>query len=162
MAASKGPARTLNFAPSGAYLAFSLDAALLEEHLRTSQDPQRSLRGKPGLAEAAEQVAGPSASLFGYENQLESMRLAFESARRNGGSATNDTFGAAAVLLPQSARLSGLTHALNGWMDFSLLPPFEEVSKHFSISVYGGSATADGLVLKIFAPRPPETGAAQP
>jgi len=42
------------------------------------------------------------------------------------------------------------------WMDFSLLPDYDQVSKYFYFSVYGGGATADGLSFKVFAPRPPQ------
>jgi len=41
------------------------------------------------------------------------------------------------------------------WMDFSLLPSFDRVSKYFNFTVYGESATVDGLTFKIFAPVPP-------
>ena len=44
---------------------------------------------------------------------------------------------------------------LSEWMDFSLLPDFDKVSKYFYFSVTGGSVTADGLSFKIYAPRPP-------
>jgi hypothetical protein len=41
------------------------------------------------------------------------------------------------------------------WADLSLLPPFEQVSKYFYFSVYGGGATVDGLTFKVFSPVPP-------
>jgi hypothetical protein len=40
-------------------------------------------------------------------------------------------------------------------MDFSLLPDYDQVSKYFFISVFNGSATADGISFKAFSPRPP-------
>ena len=43
---------------------------------------------------------------------------------------------------------------IGDWMDFSLLPDYEQVSKYFYLSVYGGGTTTDGIALKIFAPRP--------
>ena len=45
-------------------------------------------------------------------------------------------------------------------MDFSLLPPFERISKYFYFSVYGASATSEGLTFKMFAPVPPALKAA--
>ena len=45
-------------------------------------------------------------------------------------------------------------------MDFSLLPPFEKISKYFYISVYGAGATSEGLQFKMFAPTPPALKAA--
>jgi hypothetical protein len=43
-----------------------------------------------------------------------------------------------------------------GWMDFSLLPEYDKVSKYFYFSVTSGNVTADGFSFKIFAPRPPQ------
>jgi hypothetical protein len=42
------------------------------------------------------------------------------------------------------------------WMDFSLLPDYDKVSKYFYFSVTSGNVTADGLSFKVFAPRPPQ------
>jgi hypothetical protein len=41
------------------------------------------------------------------------------------------------------------------WLDFSLLPDYDRVSKYFYFTVYGGAVTTDGLSLKVFTPRPP-------
>ena len=46
--------------------------------------------------------------------------------------------------------------AVREWADFTLLPEFEPVQKYFYMSVFAGSANADGLTLKMFAPRPPQ------
>jgi hypothetical protein len=51
--------------------------------------------------------------------------------------------------------MAALPKQFRDWMDFSLLPDFDPVSKYFYFSVYSGSATADGLSFKAFAPRPP-------
>jgi hypothetical protein len=40
------------------------------------------------------------------------------------------------------------------WMDFSLLPPFDKVSKYFGIEVYTTSLNQDGLMFKMYAPVP--------
>ena len=45
--------------------------------------------------------------------------------------------------------------AMRDWMDFSLLPDYDQVSKYFFFSVFNGSTTADGISFKAFAPRPP-------
>jgi hypothetical protein len=37
-----------------------------------------------------------------------------------------------------------------------LLPDYDSVAKYFYLSVMGGNANADGLTLKVFAPRPPQ------
>ena len=43
-----------------------------------------------------------------------------------------------------------------GWLDFSLLPDYDKVSKYFYFSVTSGNITADGFSFKVFAPRPPQ------
>ncbi len=145
---SGAPAR-LNYAASGGYVAFSTDAATLEEFLRTSDSQGKMLRETPGFGEAAQKVLGPGASLFGFENQAELLRGWFEILRTNPALATNSTASSVAGMLPIPAI------GLKDWFDFSLLPPFDQVSKYFYFSVYGGGATVDGLAFKMFMPLPP-------
>jgi hypothetical protein len=133
--------RSLYCAASGGYVAVTSDVSMLEEYLRSSAGQARPLRDTVGLAEAAQQVGGAGNGVFGYQNQRETMRAAFSLFKR---SAANDT---AMRMFPQSFR---------EWMDFSLLPDYDQVSKYFYISVYGGAATAEGLSFKAFAPRPPQ------
>ena len=71
------------------------------------------------------------------------MRTAFTLLKASGGTG--------AALAP----LSQLPKKIGDWMDFSLLPDYDQVSKYFYFSVYGGGATAEGISLKSFAPRPP-------
>jgi hypothetical protein len=52
--------------------------------------------------------------------------------------------------------LSEQLDSIRQWADFSLLPPYETVSKYFNFSVYGGSFTSDGFALKLFVPTPPQ------
>jgi hypothetical protein len=146
-AASAMPA-TLSFAASGGYVALSTDASILEEYLRSSETQGKALRETPGLDDAAQKVLGPGSSLFGYQNQTETARTWFEMLRKDSGAATNAT-AAATAFFP------GATEALKDWLDFSLLPPFEKISKYFYFTVYGGSASADGLTFRMFAPVPP-------
>jgi len=40
------------------------------------------------------------------------------------------------------------------WMDFSLLPPFDKISKYFGFSVYTVSSTPDGILFKMYQPVP--------
>jgi len=93
-------------------------------------------------------VLGPGSSLFGYENQAETVRTWFEILRKDSSAATNVT-AAAIALIPVS------NQALKDWLDFSLLPPYEKISKYFYFTVYSGSASADGLTFRLFAPVPP-------
>src|SRR5947209_8572998 len=62
----RGPARTLHYSASSGYVAFSTDAATLEEYLRSSDTQGKSLRETAGLSETAQKVAGSGTSLFGY------------------------------------------------------------------------------------------------
>ena len=151
-----GPAtpRTLSYAASGGYVAFSSDPSMVEEYLRSSEGVRNTLRERAGLAEAAQKVTGPGSSLFGYENQVETTRSFVESLRKNSGSA-GAASGAAANLVPGALNVPATIQNLKGLMDFSLLPSFDSIAKYFSFSVYGGSATAEGLSLKFFSPVPP-------
>jgi hypothetical protein len=144
--------RTLNCAASGGYVAMSTDVPLLEEYLRSSDTPAKALREKPGLLEAAQQVGGMGTGCFGYENEADAMRAAFETAKNDPGASTN---GIGPVLFPGLPGINGPEGSLNEWMDFSLLPPFEKVAQYFPSTVYGGSANVDGVALKLFVPIPP-------
>jgi len=133
--------RSLYCAASGGYVALSSDVSMLEEYLRSDTGQARPLRDTAGLTEAAQRVGGAGNGLFGYQNQRETMRAAFSLLKK---SAAGDS---AMMAFPKSFR---------DWMDFSLLPDYDQVSKYFYFSVYGGSATTDGLSVKVFAPRPPQ------
>ncbi len=133
--------RSLYCAASGGYVALTADVSMLEEYLRSNAGQARPLRETAGLADAAQHVGGAGSGLFGYENQRETMRTAFSLLKNP---AATDT---AMAAFPRSFR---------DWMDFSLLPDYDQVAKYFYFSVYGGTATADGLSFKVFAPRPPQ------
>lgn len=138
----------LNYAASGGYVAMSTDASLVEEYLRSSDSQQKTLRETPGLTDAIAKVGG-STGMFGFENQTETTRALFEALRASAG--TNSTSPGA---VPGFSNFPGADN-IKDWMDFSLLPPFDSVSKYFGISVYTASADADGLAFKLFAPVPP-------
>src|SRR6185436_10929846 len=80
--AKPGASGNLNYASSGGYVALSTDVSLLEEYLRSSDSQARSLRETTGLLDAAQKVTGPGTDLFGFENQAETLRGAFEAARK--------------------------------------------------------------------------------
>ncbi len=141
---------TLSYAASGGYLAITTDIAMLEEYLRSSDTQQKALREKAGLIDAAQKVGGSSAGVFGYQNNADVSRFLFEAARKNQGTNSAD-----------SAPLPGMDFPLGigsfkDWMDFTLLPPFEQVAKYFYFSVYGLSVNAEGMTFKMFSPLPPE------
>jgi len=154
-APAKATPSTLHYAASAGYVAFSTDASMVEEFLRSSDTQPKSLRETSGLVEAAQKVSGPGASLFGYENQVETTRAFLELLRRDTGAETNSNAVAAANLLPNALGVTGPGQNLKGWFDFSLLPPFDKISKYFYLMVYGGRTTVDGLAYKVYLPSPP-------
>jgi hypothetical protein len=146
--------RTISYAAARSYVALTSDASLLEEFLRTSENPPKALRDTPGLAEATAKVAGAGTGLFNYENQSETMRASFDAMKKNPAAATNaSTFGPFSSAFPG---MSGAEKSVRGWMDFSLLPSFDRVGKYFHFTVTGTSANVDGLTVKMFAPIPPD------
>lgn len=151
-AANLGPAPeqgTLNYAASGGYLALSTDASMVEEYLRSSDSQQKVLRDTPGLTDAIAKVGGSSTGMFGFENQTETTRALFEALKNSAGANS-----AGPSAMPGFSSLPGAAN-FKDWMDFSLLPPFDSVSKYFGISVYTLSANVDGFAFKLFAPVPP-------
>ena len=148
----KGGSRTLNYAASSGYVAFSTDASILEEYLRSSDSQAKTLRETPGLLEAAQKVTSSGTSLFGFENQAETMRTALELLKKG---ANSDSSPNTLNALPGASAVSGIRKDLKQWVDFSLLPSYEKLAKYFHFSVYAGSATVDGLTVKVYAPVPP-------
>lgn len=142
--------RQLSYTTGGGYMAISTDPAMLEEYLRSSENQPKSLRDLPGLTDAMQKVTGTGASLFGFSNEAESMRTAFEAMRNN---------------IPGADPMAGFSPILTAmnagdvkskdWFDAGLLPPFSQVSKYFYFTVYGAITTPDSINIKVFAPTPP-------
>jgi hypothetical protein len=151
-AAPGAPASGVSFSASGGYLAFSADPALLEEFLRGSDGAAKTLMGTPGLADAAQKTGGLATGLFGFENEFQDVRPVFDLLRKK--SVTMSELFAPPIPGAAAGAPSPLDF-LNQWLDFSLLPPFDAVSKYFSFSVYAGSFSPDGFALKMFMPTPP-------
>jgi hypothetical protein len=124
---------------------------MVEAYLRTTETPVKPLRETVGMAEAAQKVTGPASSMFGFGNETETMRALFEMLRKGLPAGTNSAGPPAVGALP----VQMMTQEFKDWVDLSLLPPFEKVAKYFHYSVYGGTATIEGLSLKMFAPAPP-------
>jgi hypothetical protein len=142
--------RSISFAGTGAYVAISTDTAMLEEFLRGSQEKQ--LRDFAGLASAADKVGGMGTGLFGFENQKETMRHAFETMRKESGTLANLL---SASPLGGRLGMGDDQSKFKEWVDFSLLPPFDKISKYFHMSVWSGAVKADGMHFKMFTPNPP-------
>lgn len=139
----------MNFSTAGGYLAVSTDVAMLEEALR-GEASGKPLRDVPGLSEAAQKVGGFNTGWFAYENQTETLRLLLESLRKD-PSALEKMFalplGGAGAPLPSLQPLKDV-------VDFSLLPPFEAISKYFGYTVQATAGTPDGISFKAFVPVP--------
>ncbi|MBN8247743.1 MAG: hypothetical protein J0L84_09905 [Verrucomicrobia bacterium] len=136
------PARSLEIAASGGYVAFATDFAILEEFLRSADGNARSLRDIPGLAEAAQKVGGMSSGMFGYQNQRESAAGLWEALRTGG----------LEKVVPGME--GGPVENAAQWLDFSALPPFEQVSKYLGMQVSAGVWDAQGFHLRSFTPPP--------
>lgn len=158
--AARPTPRDFSYAASGGYVAISTDVATLEEYLRSSEGPKKALRETPGLVEAAQKVGGQNTGQFSYENEAESMRINFEALRKGvnptATGTTADTFGVGYNPVADSLPFSGPERTFRDWMDFSLLPPYEQVGRYFHFTVSAGSANVDGITFKYFSPTPPQ------
>jgi hypothetical protein len=145
--------RTLHYTASGGYVALSTDVAMLEEFLRSGDSTAKALRDTPGLAGAAQKIGGMNTGLFGYENQLETSRALVETLKKDSGTLAN--LFASSPFAGRFGMEDG-ANKLKEWVDFSLLPPFDAIAKHFHLNLYTGSVTGEGLSFKIFTPNPPQ------
>jgi hypothetical protein len=143
-AAGAAPALSLYLTTANGYVAISGDSAIVENFVRSTGTPSKPLREISGLTEAAQHVGGAGSGLFGYQNNREIMRSTFTLLKNQSDSAAG--LGSMAAL-PKNFR---------DWLDFSLLPEYDQVSKYFFFSVFAGSTTVDGISFKAFAPRPPQ------
>ena len=152
-APASGP-RTLNYAASGSYVAFSTDVSMLEEYLRSGEGQKKSLSETPGLAEAAQKVGGQNGGLFGYQNRSETMRTMFDILKQPTPVATNSS-AAGLDMLTGSIPYARPEKTFKAWLDYSLLPDYDKVAKYFYYTVHAGSANVDGITFKFFSPTPP-------
>jgi hypothetical protein len=119
---------------------------MIEDYLRSAESHVKPLSQSDGLAEAAQHVGGTGNGLFGYENQGEQMRAFLAALKNDPNSLSGD-----------NPMLTGLWGgSLGDWLDFSLLPDYDQVAKYFYFTVYSGSTTTDGLAFRFFSPRPPQ------
>ena len=145
--------KSLHYAASGGFVAMSTDVATLEEFMRSGDGGGKALRDLPGLADAAQKVGGYGTGLFGFENQAETMRNTFETLKKESGTLANLFAGS-----PLAGRL-GMdddSKKFKEWIDFSLLPSWDRISKYFYISVWSGGLTPEGFALKAYTPNPPQ------
>jgi hypothetical protein len=144
--------RSLYWSSASGYVAITSDVSMLEEFLRGAENHAKPLSETAGLADAAQRVGGSGGGLFGYQNQHEIARALFTALKNEPADS------------PQSRGVNWLfglpfappERSFREWMDFSLLPDFDQVSKYFYFTVYSGSTTSDNFSFKAFAPRPPQ------
>ncbi len=144
--------RSLYCASSGGYVALTTDVSMIETYLRSADSKARPLRETAGFADAAQHTGGAGTGLFAYENQRETMRAAFTALKNSSQDSPSSGGANAFSALP----FASPGKILGEWMDFSLLPEYDKVSKYFYFSVTSGSVTGDGFSFKVFAPRPPQ------
>ncbi len=152
-----GKPNQIHLAASGGYAAFAADTGILEEYLRSSETKPKPLAEFPGLKAAAEKVGGMSTGLFGFQNDAEQLRPFWEALRTNKGLFFD-------LITAQNPAVNGMLgdkreefeKQLAEWADFSLLPPFPQVAKYFSFTVYAGRASNTGYNLKALTPVPPQ------
>ena len=138
----------LSYATSGGYLALSTDVSTLEEYLRHAEGEQKQLRERAGLNEAIARVGGGNTGWLSFEDQVETMRSAFELLKQSENAEPTMLAAGIPAFTPENP--------FQEWLDFSLLPPFERIAKYFSFTVLAGQANAEGISFQFFSPVPPE------
>jgi hypothetical protein len=146
-------ARPLNYAASGGYVAFSTDVAALEEYLRSGEGNTKSLREFVGMNEAAQKVGGSANGYFSFENQNETARAALEAAKKN-PKAAPALFGTGQLSTLMGA--GGDSKGITDWLDLSLLPSFDRISKYFGVNVSAINVSPTGIAFKMYSPTPPQ------
>ena len=82
---------------------------------------------------------------------VNAMRAGFDAIRSNPDAP--DPMTGLSMILP----LLGMGEVKSkDWVDASLLPAYEKISKYFYFTVYGASTTPESINFKAFAPTPPE------
>jgi hypothetical protein len=149
------PSQTIAFASARGYLAVTSDREALTGYLEGASTGDSSLIELPGLRNAAEKVGGFDTGLFGFANDRETMRSLWRGLTNPEEAGGNPSALALQQLLAASA-MRGDGEGLGAWLDFSLLPPFEQVAKYFHFSVYAGAVNKESFQFKYFAPNPPD------
>lgn len=142
-AAPNQPAATLEIAAGGGYVAFATDPAILEEFLRSADGSGPSLKDLSGLAEAAQQVGGMTTGVFSFQNQRQSAAGLWEALRTGGG---------LSQLMPPVGNKQ--VQEASSWLDFTVLPPFEQISRYLGINVSSGAWDSQGFIIRSFTPAP--------
>jgi hypothetical protein len=151
----QGGSHGYHFAASGGYVAISGQVEMLEEYLRSSERKTPGLDQTPGLRDAAQKGGGMSTGIFSFSNDKENMRALVETLRKE-----QVSFSDLLLLLgvPLSATKISTVEEVSQfkeWMDFSLLPPVDQVTRYFNYSVWVGGFTPEGFSLDCITPALP-------
>jgi hypothetical protein len=138
--------QSFSFASSAGYLAFATDDSMLEDYLRSGENPPKPLRERTGFAEAAQKAGGMENGFFSYENQTETVRLALEAVKNNPDFASMPVIG---IPVPTDEE-STLGRLLNP----KLLPAFDRIAKYFGFAVASAGTSPEGFSVKVVAPKP--------
>jgi len=145
------PGNPLKFTALDHAVVFTSDEPLLASLLAPVAPAPPALRDRPDLAVAALRVGGMSQGLFGYHDFARSLRSTFAVLRQD-PNAVQRWLGLSAIAPPPESSLGRLIQTL----DPRLLPPFEEVSRHFHFMVHAAGTEADRFYYRLFMPRPPQ------
>ena len=145
--------RPLTYAASGGYVAISSDPATVEEFLRSSEGPAKSLRDLTGLNDAAQKVGGMGTGYFSFENEAESARGTLDATQKD-PSAIASLLGAGQIATVLGW-VGGDAKTMTESFDLTLLPAYDKVAKYFYLNVNALGVTPDGITFKMFTPTPP-------
>ncbi len=140
--------RALHYVASGGYVAFSTEASMVEEYVRSAQGGGRPLKETAGLAEAAQKVGGMSSGLLIYENQAATAKVMITALRKN--PEMFDVLFSGGMVNEEGKKRRA------EWFDFALLPEFSAIEKYFHFSVGGFVVNEQGMNYKFYSPTPPK------
>lgn len=142
--------QSVHFASSGSYLGVSTDVTTIENFLRgNSSGP--SLAEKPGLREAADKVGGFNTGYFYYDAPESTLKVVFDYLRKS-PDAFEEIFSGQAMGMPGIELWDA--DERREWVDFSLLPPFEQVSKYFGFTIMAAEGTDRAIEFRGYTPTP--------
>lgn len=147
------PEKSLHYAASGGYVAFSTDEGMIEEYLRSADSQAKPLRAVTGFTEAAAKVGGTGTGWLNYENQAETMRFVMEMLTQKSDGTNQPGFG---DVLASAFPFAPPEKKIKEWVDFSLLPSYDKIAKYYGIVVSAGQTSINGITFRVFAPVPSE------
>ncbi len=148
-----GAESALHYVASGGYVAFSSDEKLIEEYLRSADSEVKPLRSVAGFAEAVDKAGGMTTGWLTYENQAETMRALFAALTKKSSDADGPDF---VQVLASALPFAAPEEKIKEWVDFSLLPNYDQLAKYYGFIVAAGQTSVNGITFKYFIPTPAE------